>query len=122
MEGSSRVAPILRLQALRSDDRIHWRDGVHGQPLRSGHLSIAKGVYWVGDIPWVFAKDMKSDVLLDASTHVSEAAVTETATQIAPIGSLLVLVRGIGLANGVPICELARPCAFNQDVKALLPQ
>jgi type I restriction enzyme M protein len=28
---------------------------------------------------------------------------------------------GTGLANGVPICELARPCAFNQDVKAMLP-
>ena len=64
---------------------------------------------------------MKSDVLSDASTHVSEAAVRETATQIAPVGSLLILVRGMGLANGVPICELIKPCAFNQDVKAMEP-
>ena len=27
----------------------------------------------------------------------------------------------MGLANGVPICELAKPCAFNQDVKAMKP-
>jgi restriction endonuclease S subunit len=27
----------------------------------------------------------------------------------------------MGLANGVPICELALPCAFNQDVKAMMP-
>ncbi len=77
--------------------------------------------YWIGDIPWVSAKDMKSDVLSDASNHVSEAAVKESATQVAPAGSLLILVRGMGLANGVPICELAKPCAFNQDVKAMKP-
>jgi type I restriction enzyme M protein len=86
-----------------------------------GTPSKGSDSYWTGDIPWVSAKDMKSDVLSDASTHVSEAAVAETATQIAPIGALLILVRGMGLANGVPICELARPCAFNQDVKALYP-
>uniref|UniRef100_UPI0035654EB9 restriction endonuclease subunit S n=1 Tax=Pontiella sp. TaxID=2837462 RepID=UPI0035654EB9 len=26
-----------------------------------------------------------------------------------------------GLANGVPICEVMNTCAFNQDLKALLP-
>jgi type I restriction enzyme M protein len=86
-----------------------------------GTPSKANDSFWVGNIPWVSAKDMKADVLFDSSTHVSEAAVSETATQIAPIGSLLILVRGMGLANGVPICELARPCAFNQDVKAMRP-
>lgn len=86
-----------------------------------GTPSKANPSYWVGDIPWVSAKDMKSDVLLDSSTHVSEAAIKESATQIAPVGALLILVRGMGLANGVPICELAKPCAFNQDVKAMKP-
>ncbi len=86
-----------------------------------GTPSKANEAYWIGDIPWVSAKDMKSDVLTDASTHVSGTAVRESATQIAPVGSLLILVRGMGLANGVPICELAKPCAFNQDVKAMNP-
>ena len=86
-----------------------------------GTPSKANASYWVGDIPWVSAKDMKSDVLSDASTHVSEVAVKQSATQIAPVGSLLILVRGMGLANGIPICELTRPCAFNQDVKAMKP-
>ncbi len=86
-----------------------------------GTPSKANGLYWIGDIPWISAKDMKSAVLSDASTHVSEAAVEESATQIAPAGALLILVRGMGLANGVPICELAKPCAFNQDVKAIRP-
>lgn len=86
-----------------------------------GTPSKANESYWIGDIPWVSAKDMKFDVLSDASTHVSKVAVKESATKIAPAGSLLILVRGMGLANGIPICELTRPCAFNQDVKAMKP-
>ena len=77
--------------------------------------------YWTGSIPWVSAKDMKSERLADAQLHVSESAVAETATRLAPVGTILILVRGMGLANGVPICELLVPCAFNQDIKALLP-
>jgi type I restriction enzyme M protein len=77
--------------------------------------------YWNGSIPWVSAKDMKTERLSDAQLHVSESAIAETATRLAPVGSILVLVRGMGLANGVPICELLVPCAFNQDIKALLP-
>ncbi|HSV74342.1 MAG TPA: restriction endonuclease subunit S, partial [Chthonomonadales bacterium] len=77
--------------------------------------------YWLGMIPWVSAKDLKTNEIYGATMHVSEAAVAESATQIAPVGSLLVLVRGMGLAKGVPIGEVVTPCAFNQDLKALLP-
>ncbi|QDC36028.1 N-6 DNA methylase [Sphingobium fuliginis] len=86
-----------------------------------GTPSKANDTYWTGQIPWVSAKDLKVDQIYDAGLHVSEAAVEESATQIAPVGSLLVLVRGMGLANGVPVCEVMVPCAFNQDLKALLP-
>jgi len=86
-----------------------------------GTPSKANPEYWDGPIPWVSAKDMKSDRLTDALLHVSEAAVKESSTRLAQPGSLLILVRGMGLANGVPICELAVPCAFNQDVKAIEP-
>jgi restriction endonuclease S subunit len=77
--------------------------------------------YWIGHIPWVSPKDMKVPRLRDAQLHVSDSAIDETATEIAPAGSVLVLVRGMGLANGVAICELLVPCAFNQDIKALHP-
>jgi len=86
-----------------------------------GTPSKANDAYWTGTIPWVSAKDLKVGQIYDAIMHVSDAAVAESATQIAPVGSLLVLVRGMGLANGVPICEVMKPCAFNQDLKALLP-
>jgi restriction endonuclease S subunit len=86
-----------------------------------GTPSKAKDSYWAGEIPWVSAKDLKVDRIYDAAMHVSEAAIAESATQIAPVGSLLILVRGMGLANGVPVCEVMKPCAFNQDLKALHP-
>lgn len=86
-----------------------------------GTPSKANADYWTGTIPWVSAKDMKTPQLSDAQLHVSESAIKETATELAPKGSVLVLVRGMGLANGVPICELLAPCAFNQDIKALRP-
>ncbi|MCS5601787.1 MAG: N-6 DNA methylase [Paracoccus sp.] len=77
--------------------------------------------YWQGDIPWVSAKDLKVDLISDAQLHISVKAVEETATQLAPIGAVLVLVRGMGLANGVPFGEVVAPCAFNQDLKAIVP-
>ncbi len=86
-----------------------------------GTPSKANDAYWVGEIPWLSAKDLKVEQIFDAAMHVSDTAVAESATQIAPVGSLLVLVRGMGLANGVPICEVMVPCAFNQDLKALCP-
>lgn len=89
--------------------------------ISGGTPSKWKAEYWNGSIPWVSAKDMKSDRLSDASTHISKTAIVESATQIAPKGSILVLVRGMGLANGIPVCEVVEECAFNQDVKAIIP-
>jgi type I restriction enzyme M protein len=86
-----------------------------------GTPSKENEAYWQGDIPWVSAKDLKVDLISDALLHISEKAVEETATQLAPIGSVLVLVRGMGLANGVPFGEVVSPCAFNQDLKAIVP-
>jgi type I restriction enzyme M protein len=86
-----------------------------------GTPSKANDAYWSGKIPWVSAKDLKVEQIYDAGLHISDKAIAESATQMIPAGSLLVLVRGMGLANGVPICEVMVPCAFNQDLKALIP-
>lgn len=77
--------------------------------------------YWIGNIPWVSPKDMKANRLSDASEHICEDAVKNSATAVAPAGSILVLVRGMGLANGLPVCLLDAPCAFNQDIRAIKP-
>jgi type I restriction enzyme S subunit len=72
-------------------------------------------------MPWVSAKDMKTFRLNDAEDHLTSEGVAN-GTRIAPPGSTLVLVRGMTLHDDVPVCLAMRDMAFNQDVKALLPQ
>jgi type I restriction enzyme S subunit len=86
-----------------------------------GTPSKSNGSYWTGDIPWISGRDMKSTRLSDSLLHISQSAIDESATRVAPAGTLLVLVRGMGLAHGPQIGELMVPCAFNQDIKALHP-
>jgi len=75
--------------------------------------------YWNGDIPWVSGKDLKRPTLDDAIDHVSAAGV-EAGSRLAPEGTVLLLVRGMGLAKDLPVAVINRPMAFNQDVKALV--
>lgn len=101
-----------------------WQTRTIGQTCTitsGGTPSSSNESYWSGEIPWVSAKDLKSDRIFTAALHISEESVKASATKIAPTGSLLVLVRGMGLANGVPIGEVTAPVAFNQDIKAIHP-
>jgi type I restriction enzyme S subunit len=77
--------------------------------------------YWIGSIPWVSAKDMKSFFISDSQDHVSESAV-EAGARIVPEGTALLLTRGMTLLKDVPICVARTSLTFNQDVKALLAQ
>ena len=75
--------------------------------------------YWAGKIPWISGKDLKSPSLDDAIDHVSTEGV-ESGSRLAPTESVLLLVRGMGLAKDLPVAVINRPMAFNQDVKALV--
>ena len=78
-----------------------WRRVVLSDVCRfmgGGTPSKENPTFWNGTIPWVSPKDMKQARLSDSSDHISEEAVKESATSIAPAGSILVLVRGMGLA------------------------
>ncbi len=77
--------------------------------------------FWVGDVPFVSARDLKSDRIETAFLQISREAVGQSATKLAPVGSLLMLVRGMGLANGVQVAEVTAPVAFNQDIRAIHP-
>jgi len=86
-----------------------------------GTPSKTNSSYWTGAIPWISGRDMKSTQLFDSQLHISKAAVDGSATRLAPTGSLLVLVRGMGLAHGAQVAELMAPCTFNQDIKGIHP-
>ena len=81
--------------------------------------SIAE--YWGGTIPWVSGKDLKSPSLSDSIDHVTEEG-ARAATRLVPEGSVLLLVRGMGLAKDLPVAVIERPMTFNQDIKALMPR
>ncbi|MBI4529539.1 MAG: restriction endonuclease subunit S [Deltaproteobacteria bacterium] len=99
-----------------------WRIGHLGDCvlLQSGGTpSKSRLDFWLGDVPWVSAKDMKSYWIKDTEDHLSENGAKE-ATRIVAQGTTLLLVRGMTLHNDIPICRVRRPAAFNQDVKAAL--
>ena len=75
--------------------------------------------YWGGDIPWVSGKDLKEPRLNDTIDHVTAEGV-EAGSRLAPQDSVLLLVRGMGLARDLPVAVIDRSMAFNQDVKALI--
>lgn len=75
---------------------------------------------WAGDFPWVSGKDLKSKRLGDSIDHITPEAAAEF-SKVAPANSVLVLVRGMGLAKGFALSLIERDMAFNQDLKALVP-
>jgi type I restriction enzyme S subunit len=117
----SKVLPALFLKMFGQPDA--WR---HTEPLgrlvtmkSGGTPSKAVPEFWQGPIPWVSPKDMKRDEIDDAEDHISETAVQESASQIVPVGSILMVVRGMILTRDVPIAITGRPVTVNQDIKAL---
>jgi len=98
------------------------------QPLRSlcafkhgGTPSKSNAGFWGGDIPWVSPKDMKQAVIDSATDFISTEAVANSATSVVPPGSILVVVRSGILAHSLPVAQVAKPVAFNQDIKAIIP-
>jgi type I restriction enzyme S subunit len=75
---------------------------------------------WDGNIPWISPKTMRTIHADEAEAFVAEKAVGN-GTRLAPAGSTLVMVRGMGLHQKVRVSQARRDVAFNQDVKALVP-
>ena len=104
------------------DVPAHWQVTKlkHLASLKSGGTPSKDNLgYWSGDIPWASAKDLKSDDLADTIDHITETAIADGAAQLAPPGSVVVLVRGMMLARTFPVVRILVPMAINQDLKAL---
>lgn len=76
--------------------------------------------FWNGDIPWLSAKDLKKFRLNDSIEKVTREGINNGARLI-EAGSVLILVRGMTLLKDVPVGVTERAVAFNQDLKALIP-
>lgn len=88
--------------------------------MSGGTPSKAREDFWGGDLPWVSPKDMKRAAIADAIDHVNRKVLTETNAKLVPVGSLLIVVRGMILIHTVPVAVSAAPLTINQDMKALV--
>lgn len=112
--GASRVFDeATRFGTRRLRELVRLQGG--GTPSKSNPL------YWGGSIPWISPKDMKRPELNDATDHITDAAVANSATSLVAPGAVLVVVRGMILAHTVPVALLRVPATINQDMKAMLP-
>ncbi|MDE0075419.1 MAG: restriction endonuclease subunit S [Gammaproteobacteria bacterium] len=105
-----------------SDTR--WQEARLGDVIRlvsGGTPSKKREEYWNGAIPWVSARDMRRFRLRDTTHHVTAEGLANGTKQV-PVGTILLLTRGMRLLKELPVCVTERPMAFNQDIKALLPK
>lgn len=88
------------------------------QFLSGGTPSKKKADYWKGNIPWISAKTLKNEEIITSDLFISEEGLN-VGSKMAPCGSILLLTRGSGLFNDIPIGLVEREVAFNQDIKCL---
>lgn len=77
-------------------------------------------VYWTGDFPWVSPKDMKSVEISSSIDHVNQVVFERENLKKLPVGSVLIVVRGMILAHTVPVGITTAEVAINQDIKAFI--
>jgi type I restriction enzyme S subunit len=106
------------------DVPVGWRSA----PLADWVMALSGGTpakddksLWGGDIPWISPKVMMSIHADEADDFVTPRAIGN-GTRLAPAGSTLVMVRGMGLHQEVRVSQARAPVTFNQDVKALVPK
>ncbi|MBU5611619.1 restriction endonuclease subunit S [Geomonas azotofigens] len=76
--------------------------------------------YWNGNIPWVSSAEMVQRRINSTQLHVTEDGATNGSRLIAA-NTVLVVVRGMSLANEFRVAICRRDLTFNQDLKALVP-
>ncbi|WP_395004650.1 restriction endonuclease subunit S [Undibacterium sp.] len=90
----------------------HWMSG--GTPSRKNDA------YWSGKIPWISGSTLKSAEISTSDQFLTAEAI-DVGSQMAPLNSTLLLVRGSALHNEIRAGLVVAPVSFNQDVKALIP-
>lgn len=91
-----------------------------GTWLSGGTPSKSEKTYWGPFVPWVCSKDMKVFDLKNTLEMITQKGVL-SGSKVAPKDSVLIVVRGMILAHTFPVVYLTRDMAFNQDIKAIIP-
>ncbi len=81
-----------------------------------GTPSTARVDYWSGDIPWISSADIAENHELTVRRHITQEAIQDSATNLVPAGSVIVVTR-VGLGK---VAITSSPLCFSQDSQALL--
>jgi type I restriction enzyme S subunit len=100
------------LRSCMLDDIVTFKSG--------GTPSKENDTYWNGDIPWISAASMLGKYYSKSERTITENGL-KNGSKLALKGNLLLLVRGSMLYNKIPVGIAERDVAFNQDLKALIP-
>lgn len=85
-----------------------------------GTPSKSRKEFYTGNIPWVTPKDMKSWRISRARDNITDDAINDSATNLIPTNSVLLVNRSGILKHTLPIGLNTIPVAINQDLKALV--
>ena len=80
--------------------------------------STDNGKYWDGDIPWVSAKDMKQDRIIESTDYITPLALDSNSLQMIAVGSVIAVFRSGILKHTFPVSITDIPITINQDLKA----
>ena len=86
-----------------------------------GTPSKEKQEYWNGNILWASPKDMKEFYLSDTEDKITEMGLKNSATTLAPQGSLLIVFRSGILQHTLPVAITTKDTTINQDLKVIIP-
>ena len=87
-----------------------------GQLVGGGTPSTQHPEYWNGTIPWISSADIDEQHHISISRFISADAIENSATNVVPAGSLIIVTRvGLGKVALAPV-----PLCFSQDHQALL--
>jgi type I restriction enzyme S subunit len=116
---TKKLVPQLRFKEF--DDRMYSCFLEDIVTLKSGGTpSKDNAEYWNGNIPWISAASMLGKYYYKSERTITEEGLKK-GSKLALKGSLLLLVRGSMLYNKIPIGITESDVAFNQDLKALIP-
>ena len=110
---------VALAQALHNRPR-NARLGFVGRWMSGGTPARDDPANWTGDFPWASSKDLHAERLTDTIEHVTEEAALAGSRIVGP-GTLLVATRGMSLAKRLPMALVMERMAFNQDLKAIVP-
>ena len=72
-----------------------------------------------GSIPWLTPKDMRGDYIWETEEHITEEAISKSATKLVSADSILVVVKSKALMHRLPIAVAKVAMCHGQDIKSI---